>query len=90
MNGRTLSSEEQNHARAALRFLRIRVGSWKKLAKALGFEASTLIGVKKHRARVSINLAYCMAKLACVPFDDVTSGRYPAPGTCPHCGRGPA
>jgi len=24
-----------------------------------------------------------------VPFDDVTSGRWPVPGICPHCGRGP-
>ena len=31
-------------------------------------------------------MAYKVAKLACVPFDDVTSGRYPVKGACPHCG----
>lgn len=86
MNGRTLNREEQKHALAVLRFLRIRFGNWKLLAKALGFETSTLIGVKKRRDRVSINMAYCMARLACVPFDDIVTGKYPPPGMCPHCG----
>ena len=89
MNGRTLNREEQRHALKVFRFLRIRFGSWKMLAKALGFEASTLIGVKKCRDRVSINMAYCISRLACVPFEDVVTGRYPAPGTCPYCGREP-
>lgn len=89
MNGPKLTAAEQEYTLAALHFLRIRVGTWRLLAKALGFEASTLKNVRKGVNRVSINMAYKVAKLACVPFDDVTSGRYPVPGTCPHCGRGP-
>ncbi len=90
MNGPKLTASEQEHTLAALRFLRIRVGTWRLLAKALGFEASTLKNVRKGVNRVSINMAYKVARLACVPFDDVTSGKYPIRGTCPHCGRGPA
>ena len=85
-NGPRLTVEEQKHALNALRFLRIRFGSWKRLGKALGFEWCTLIGVKKHRNGVSVNMAYRAAKVACVPFDDIVTGKYPPDGMCPHCG----
>ena len=39
---------------------------------------------------VSANMAFKVARLPAVSFDDVTSGRYPVKGTCPHCGRGPS
>lgn len=74
----------------ALCFLRIRVGTWKMMAKALGFEPITLKNVRKGINGVSVNMAYRVAKLAGVSFDDVTSGRWPVRGTCPHCGRGPS
>ena len=90
MNGPTLTQEEQRHTRASLHFLRTRLGNWKLLAKALGFERCTLVDVKKGRKRVSVNMAYAVARLAGVPFDEVTSGRWPVPGTCPHCGRMPS
>ena len=86
MNGRKLRPEEQQHTLVALCFLRTRLGTWKLLAKALSFEHCTLLGVKKRRKRVSINMAYCVSMLAGVPFDDVVAGKYPAKGTCPHCG----
>jgi len=35
----------------------------------------------------SIALAYRIARMAGVAFDDVTAGRYPVRGPCPHCGR---
>jgi hypothetical protein len=89
VNAPKLTAEEQRHTLAALLFLRTRLGNWKLLAKALGFEHCTLLGVKKRRKRVSVNMAYRASRLAGVPFDDVTSGRWPVPGTCPHCGRGP-
>jgi DNA-binding XRE family transcriptional regulator len=74
---------------AALHFLRIRVGTWKMLAKALGFELSTMKNIDKGVNPASVNLAFQVSRLACVPFDDVVSGRYPLDGACPHCGRGP-
>lgn len=83
-----MTAEEQAHTLAALHFLRTRLGNWKLLAKALGFEHCTLLGVKKRRKRVSVNMAYQAARLAGVPFDDVVAGRYPKDGACPYCGRG--
>ena len=86
MNGPRLTLDEQANTMAALHFLRKRFGTWALLAKALGFERSTMRNVKKGVNRVSINMAYRAARLACVPFDDVTNGRYPVKGMCPHCG----
>jgi DNA-binding XRE family transcriptional regulator len=73
----------------ALRFLRIRVGTWKMLAKALGFEMSTMRNIEKGVNPASVNLAFQVSRLACVPFDDVVAGKHPPAGACPHCGRGP-
>ena len=86
MSWRTLTVEEQQHALVALHFLRTRVGSWKLLAKTLGFEPYTLRNVRKGLKRVSINMAYSVARLAAVSFEDVVTGKYPVKGTCPHCG----
>lgn len=57
--------------------------------KALGFELSTMKNIDKGVNPASVNLAFQVSRLACAPFDDVVSGRYPLAGTCPHCGRGP-
>jgi hypothetical protein len=89
VNGPKLTDEEQQHTMAALHFLRKRLGTWRIVAKALGFEPSTMRNVKKGNKRVSVNMAYRVAKVSGAAFDDVTSGRWPVPGTCPHCGRGP-
>jgi hypothetical protein len=89
VNAPKLRPDEQANVLAALYFLRVRIGSWRLLAKALGFEKTTMFNVKKGVNEVSINMAYRVSRLASVSFDDVTSGRYPVPGTCPHCGRGP-
>jgi hypothetical protein len=86
VNAPKLTVEEQANTLAALRFLRIRVGTWKMLAKALRFEASTMRNVNKGVNPVSINMAYRASRLAGVLFDDVVSGRWPVMGTCPHCG----
>jgi hypothetical protein len=58
-------------------------------AKALRFTATTI----KHTLEgkpVSASMAFRVARLAGVTVDDVLAGRYPAPGTCPYCGRPPA
>jgi hypothetical protein len=85
--GRKLTGVEQTNTLVALRILRTRMGTWRLLAKALGFQPSTLRNVRKRQKRVSINMAFAVSRLACVSFDDVTAGKWPAPGTCPHCGR---
>ena len=83
-----LSLQEQRNVMAALRFLRVRTGGWKPLAKALGFSASTMINVKKGVNHVSASMAFRVARLTAVGFDDLVAGKYPPEGACPHCGRG--
>lgn len=88
MNGPKLTVEEQAHTLDALRYLRARVGTWRMLAKALGFEPSTLRNVRKGLKAPSVGVAYRVSRVAGVAFDDVVAGRWPVLGTCPHCGRG--
>jgi hypothetical protein len=82
-----MGEAEQEHTLAALRHLRGRVGTWRTLAKALGFEPCSLRNVKKGLKPVSVTMAFQVSRLAGVPFDNVTEGKYPITGSCPHCGR---
>jgi hypothetical protein len=75
-----LTATERTNVLAAVRFLRARCGGWKPLVKAIGFSRVTL------SVRPSPAVAFRMARLAGVGVDDVLTGRFPPPGTCPHCG----
>ena len=81
-----LAKQEQANVRAALRFLRARCGGWATLAKALHFGESTVANVAGGHAAVTPVVAFRIAKFAKVGVDDVLAGRFPEPGTCPHCG----
>jgi len=81
-----LTTKEQTNVRAALQFLRRRCGGWQVLAKALTFKATTLSAIGGGHKNVSTRLAVRIAKFACVGVDDVLTGRFPSPGTCPMCG----
>lgn len=83
-----LTVEEQRNVRAALRFLRTRLGGWDALVKATRLSRKTLENVS-HGQLSSAGLAIRLARVAQVPVDDVLAGRWPAPGMCAHCGRGP-
>jgi hypothetical protein len=80
-----LTPVEQTNVRTALRFLRNRCGGWAPLGKALHIGESTLAHIVKGRT-ASPTLAFRVARLGGVTVDDVLTGRFPAPGTCPHCG----
>ncbi len=80
-----LTVEEQTHVRTALRFLRVRCGSWANVGKVLGFQKITLAHVSRGRT-VSASLAVRLARVVGVTVDDVLTGHFPAPGACPHCG----
>lgn len=86
--GPKLTVEEQTHTLAALRYLRGRVGTWRVLAKALGFEPSSLRNVRKGLKIPSVAMAYRVSRLAGVPFDEVVAGKYPPVGACPHFDHG--
>jgi hypothetical protein len=83
-----LTAEEQKNVRAALAFLRHRVGGWKSLARILHFTEKSLNHVGTGRKATPL-MAFKISRLAGVSMDDVLTGKFPAPGTCPHCGRGP-
>lgn len=80
------TAKEVAHTRAALRFLRLRCGSWSTLARALRYNNMTVSNVANGQKPVTATLAVRIAKFANVGVDDVLTGRFPAPGTCPHCG----
>jgi hypothetical protein len=81
-----LSSEQQEHVRAALRFLHARSQTWAILAKALHAKALTLCHVSTGKKAASAGLAVRVARFAGVGVDEVLEGRFPPPGTCPWCG----
>jgi hypothetical protein len=81
-----LTTKEQANVRAALQFLRSRCGGWEPLSKAIGFKDVTLRAAARG-GNVSASVAFRVARLASVAVDDVLAGRFPEPGTCPHCGQ---
>lgn len=83
------TAAEQTNIRTALKFTRSRCGTWATAGKLLGFKATTLAAVAGGHKAVSATLAVRIAKAAKVGVDDVLTGRFPAPGTCPHCGHRP-
>jgi len=84
-----LTKEELVHIRAALQFLHHRVGTWAALGKALHLGEGTISNMANGHKRVSEAVVFRAARFAGVSVDDVLTGRFPEPGTCPHCGRGP-
>lgn len=80
-----LTAEEQANVRAALQFLRARCGGWAPLAKVLRFKDTTLSNVASQRTVTPV-VAFRVARLAKVGVDELLAGKFPAPGTCPHCG----
>ena len=85
MNAPDLTAAEQTNVRTALKFLRLRCGTWAVLSKALRLGESSLANLAKGKA-IGPLVAFRVARLAKVGVDDVLTGRFPAPGTCPHCG----
>ena len=81
-----LTTKEGSNVRAALAFLRLRCGGWGPLSKILRFKDTTLSAIHGGDKSVSPLLAFRIARVAKVGVNDVLSGKFPAPGTCPHCG----
>lgn len=80
-----LTREEQDHVRAALRFMRTRWGGAAMLAKALGCRKSRIGHVLSDES-VTASLAFRVARTVGVGLDDLLAGKYPPEGACPHCG----
>lgn len=81
-----LTPQEQTNVRTALKFLRSRCGTWETLAKALRLAETTVSETASVRRTPSPLVVFRVARFAKVSVDDVLAGKFPAPGTCPHCG----
>ena len=85
MRADDLSTDEQQHVRAALRFLRARLGGLQGLSRALRFKASRVRHALSDEP-VTAAIAFRAARLADVGIDDLLAGAYPPAGACPTCG----
>lgn len=81
-----LTPAERENLRAALRFLRVRLGGCAKLAEAMRANVQTLQSATRPRRSLGAGLALRAARVAGVPVEDVLSGAWPGE-RCPHCGR---
>jgi hypothetical protein len=84
---RDLTAQQETHVRGALHFLRARCGTWALTGKLLNFKESSLGNIAAGRKPVSAAIVLRIARVAKVGVDDLLGGRFPAPGTCPHCGQ---
>jgi hypothetical protein len=87
VHGPDLTQAEQGNARAALRVLKRRAGSWPELATLVGLRVGTAQSALKPNGSVSAGVALRIARAAGVPLETVLSGAWPAPNACPHCGQ---
>ena len=84
-----LTAKEQKVVRTALRFLRLRVGAWAPLAKALRYEYDSIQKVAAGKKAVTPALALRVARFVGVPMDELLAGQWLSPRVCPHCGHPP-
>jgi len=81
-----LTEEEEAGVRRALGALRIRLGNWRNVAKALKTDRTTITRVVCIRKRASAGFAVRVARLLGIPVADVLTGSFPKPKQCPFCG----
>ena len=82
-----LTPEEQACIKMSLAVLRIRYGTLRKLSVAMRITYKTLVRACNKNGKPTAGIAVRAARLAGVPIDDVLSGNFPKPGSCPMCGR---
>jgi hypothetical protein len=81
-----LDKKEQDHVRAALRFLQRRLGTWAPVAKAVNISPTNLVKVVRGDKCVSLGVAFRTARVLGVMVDDLLVGKFVPPGACPNCG----
>ncbi len=79
-----LSPEQAANVRIALKVLKIRYGTLQKLAELMHVTLGSLTRVLA--AEPNAGLALRIAQVAGVPVDDILTGAFPKPGSCPMCG----
>ena len=87
-NINALSLEECANVRRAIGVLRIRLGGLAAVATALGLRRNTVEHMASRQGKPGAGVALRVARLAQVTVEDVLSGAFPKPGSCPMCGLG--
>lgn len=84
-----LTDREQRAVRTALRFLRLWIGAWGPLAKALRYEWDSIQKVATGKRAVTPALALRVARFAGISMDELLAGQWLSSRVCPHCGHPP-
>lgn len=80
-----LSVDEQKHVRAAIRHIHARLGDWMLVAKTLRYARSTIADMANRSTPVSASVAFRVARFLGASIDDLLTGRFTPPATCPYC-----
>lgn len=84
-----LTEREQRNVRTALRHLRVQMGGWAAVAKAVGIARETIEKAANARGMgISLAVAFRTSRILGCTLDSLISGQA-LPGVCPHCGRAP-
>ena len=86
MPRRDLSLVEQEYVRSLIRVLRLRLGNWTSVERALPISHGMRVDVMAGRYEISTSVAFRVAKAFDVSLHDVLAGRALPPGVCRHCG----
>jgi len=78
---------EQTNVRSLIRALRVRLGNWQSVERALPLFHGMRVDVMAGRYEVSASVAFRVAKVPDVSLHDVLDGTALPPGGCKHCGR---
>lgn len=86
MASRDLTKAEQDNVLAYMRFLRVHLGSWRRVERAVPLSHSFRSEITAGKAPVTSAMAFRIAKVFNVSMYEVLSGTALPPGTCRHCG----
>jgi transcriptional regulator with XRE-family HTH domain len=82
-----LKEHEVAYVRAALGVMKLRYGSWRRLAEAMQIGRMRVNRVASGSRLPDVAFAARLARVAGVPAEDITRGRFVLRGTCPMCGQ---
>jgi hypothetical protein len=80
-----LETEEQEHVRTAMRFLRVRCGGWAQAATVLKYKRSTVQDAGLGHGPVSASMAFRVARSLGTSIDELLAGKFAPPSICPSC-----
>lgn len=80
-----LTTEEQEHVRTVMRFLRARCGGWAQVALVLKYKRCTVEDAAAGHGPVSASMAFRVARFLGSSIDEMIAGKFIPPTMCPYC-----